>query len=643
MIGHYIVEGKKQDLHGAALEEFAAENFRSQADAHLTYLWSHSNESEKITALIIFMLGLQSHPPNAHPTLENITGIHPRGIMSMPSLMKRGLVIEENDGFRLFSPCLEKWILTEYPDLSRLSDITLSSEEILDILYKRNLSTAFVRRFFRKAGFEIEGISETNLTALPTTEAMKQRAGTRIPVHIMVDRPLKAIDIQSLADHTASDDRSIKQVAFVIVGEHPDAGARAQIFVYRWEKQLVVVPFSYDRLKQAIYKDICPQEMEAILNDHLAARPDLYDLSVPVYFENFFGRLQVIEELLTYLNENQPIGIFALNKMGKTSLIGNLAERLSDRAVATIDLQSISPNIIAVYTQIVKTLKQDIQTKWRFPAEEKLVLTGDNAAIEDPMGAFAHDMNVLHRTLLNTISSPRFVIFIDEIDRLIPAEDFNRVPGFSSYNDLLTTLRGLCQQGLPLTFVVIGIQPNINRKAKLAGLENAGFHLFREMFLPPLTHVECDQMIGDIGQQMGLEYSPEALSRVYYESGGHPFLARQLCSQMWESLSSSRISGGLVRVEENDILLATEAYIDDGRRASYLEQIWETRLNDDERSIVKRLAASASPESSPKSERQAINRLMERHLVLQENGKVRLAFGLFQKWVRAFVLDIEEV
>jgi hypothetical protein len=395
-------------------------------------------------------------------------------------------------------------------------------------------------------------------------------------------------------------------------------------------------------LKQAIFKGICAQELESVLNEHLSERPDLYDFSLPVYYENFFGRLQIIDELTEYLNESQPIGIFALNKMGKTSLIRNFAERLKEYAVAIIDLQSLQPDISVVYTQVIKSLLQNIEIKWGFPEKGKLKLIREDTKSSNPLEAFNHDIKILYESLLTYTLSPRFVLFIDEIDRLIPGDDYHRVPGFSNYNDLLTTLRGLFQQGFPLTFVVIGIQSEINRKAKLAGSENAGFHLFRELFLPPMVKTECDQMIIDIGQQMGIEYTPKALDMIYIESGGHPFLARQLCSEMWNSLSKSRVMEGLVTVDKNDIAQAVDAFMDNGRRASYLEQIWETRLDDNERTVVKRLAASGKPVLPEKSERRVINRLSERYIILRENGKIRLTFGLFQNWVREFILDLEE-
>ncbi len=99
---------------------------------------------------------------------------------------------------------------------------------------------------------------------------------------------------------------------------------------------------------------------------------------------------------------------------------------------------------------------------------------------------------MLHSLLLEHTNEPHFVIFIDEIDRLIPGEDTELAAGFEGYSDLLSMLRGVSQRGLPLTFVVVGVQPHINRKAQLGGVENAGFSIFEEYFLPPLDREECD-------------------------------------------------------------------------------------------------------------------------------------------------------
>ena len=42
-------------------------------------------------------------------------------------------------------------------------------------------------------------------------------------------------------------------------------------------------------------------------------------------------------------------------------------------------------------------------------------------------------------------------------------------------------------------------------------------------------------MLEGIGRLMGIEYTPESLAMIYQETGGHPFIARQLASSLASS------------------------------------------------------------------------------------------------------------
>jgi len=113
MAGHYLVEGKVQGLAPQALREFAAGRFDEQTDAHFTYLWSHSPESEKITLLSVLGLSLAKPSKKTIPNLENLKRLNPRAHLDAVSLAKRGLIGEQEGVYALFSPSFEHWLAQE--------------------------------------------------------------------------------------------------------------------------------------------------------------------------------------------------------------------------------------------------------------------------------------------------------------------------------------------------------------------------------------------------------------------------------------------------------------------------------------------------------------------------------------------------
>lgn len=498
--------------------------------------------------------------------------------------------------------------------------------------------------FFRQIGFDVSLEPDNVLLLEPQSPAYKKQYGSRSVAKIIEDHPPKVADIQEVAKvvQKVSKERGLTgQVAFVVANQLPDGGARAQMFAYRFEYNFVLIPFTFEHLRAAQANGTSQEEFDSAVNKYLHGQPDLYHHVTPVYDDGFYGREREAEELLARLSQNQPVSIFALNKMGKTSLVNNLAGRLKNRAVAVVDLQALAHEAGAVYKAVIGGLETDIRSKWPAARIPSLRLAADEPPV-DLVTAFTDDLKALHTTLAQEIPNPRFAIFIDEIDRLVPGENESQAVGFAGYKDILALLRGLSQQGFPLTFVVIGIHARINRAAQLAGVENAGFRMFHELFLPPMTEDECNQMINDIGQQMGLKYGPAALRRVYLESGGHPFLARQLCSLAWRRLGESQRSARPILLNEFTIVKAADAFIDSGDHASYFEELWSIRLNEVERAVVRQLAEANAPQPRQKGERQAFNSLLEQHIITQEDELYHLTFGLFRRWIRAHVLGLDE-
>jgi ligand-binding sensor domain-containing protein len=565
----------------------------------------------------------------------NVAPEQPDIAAALATLSARQLFQSTETGYRFSNPELA----SIYQNSLKAGQIAKMAEQV------RSQNPAYLNAlaFFEQNGFQVIEDPSGFLFLKPGGSHLVSRIGETVVASILQNQPVQAADIQAIVSQTKVIYREPTELqgrtCIILFHQPPDSEARALIYEYRFKHNFTIILISHYRMRAALASNTCKQELELILNEYLGGRLDLYDLSIPVRDENFFGRQQVVDELLAYLDRRQPIGIFALNKMGKTSLIRNLADRLSDHIIVQVDLQTLPSEARAVYSEVIRGLARDASQKWDGLLLPVFQLT-DPGLGGNPTQAFIQDITSLHSALAQRVKDAHFVVFIDEIDRLIPGEDASWATGFAAYNDLLAALRGLSQGGIPLTFVVAGVRARINRTALLAGVENPGFQMFRELFLPPLSRSECDQMVTDIGQQMGLKYTPAALAHIYAESGGYPFLARQLCSLAWIQVDKTHSSSGIATLDQADILGATHAYLNDGRRNSYLEQLWETRLNVEEQKTLRRIARGTKQRQ--KGERSVLNNLVERHLILEDNSDYHLAVGLFRRWIRLFILNLEE-
>ncbi len=131
MAGYYIAEGKMQDLRDESLAAYVAAEFDQQADPHFDYYWSHCSESEKITLLVILALSRQKAAKRTFSTLKNLVQLHSRAGLDIPSLHRRGLVVEADGKYSLLSQGLERWIAREITSTPEEQEDPASVEEWL--------------------------------------------------------------------------------------------------------------------------------------------------------------------------------------------------------------------------------------------------------------------------------------------------------------------------------------------------------------------------------------------------------------------------------------------------------------------------------------------------------------------------------
>ena len=112
---HYLFENKSNGFQGDHLREEVLKHFNNQADAHYQYMWSRTNESEKITLIAVLTMKQQDHTPKTKPTLKNLANIHSRAHLDIPELIKRGMLLqdEQDSTYRILSHSLERWIARE--------------------------------------------------------------------------------------------------------------------------------------------------------------------------------------------------------------------------------------------------------------------------------------------------------------------------------------------------------------------------------------------------------------------------------------------------------------------------------------------------------------------------------------------------
>jgi hypothetical protein len=172
--------------------------------------------------------------------------------------------------------------------------------------------------------------------------------------------------------------------------------------------------------------------------------------------------------------------------------------------------------------------------------------------------------------------------FLDEVERIIPTPEDSREK-VEEFNACFGALRVLCQQQRQMSLLVADVHPDCNRInswSQTGVATNPVFSFFKEIFLPPFSTEDTAEMLINLGKLMGLEFDAATPQQIHRQSGGHPFVSRQLTRFLTEKIKNNNTKPA---VNGNMLIewAMVEPYLDKtlsqtGELKNYLERsIWE--------------------------------------------------------------------
>lgn len=505
---------------------------------------------------------------------------------------------------------------------------------------------SLTQRFLEAAGFALQpsavGLS---LVATPVSGAYAQWIDGKVYVRVYPDRVLDRPTVSSLHDE-ASTTSDTPATLFAVINQTPDDSGWIEIGALRAEG-IQVVLIDDVSMQQARVEGREQAGLQKLLRRYLGRQRDLYNVRDPVADRlNFFGRDSLAQEMLEELTSGRPLALLGLRKMGKSSLLQAIRDRASF-PVAYVDLQA-GVELSSLYGRILNSWQQTLRTH----APE--ISWSPAAQSDDPTDGFVSTVQALMQRLAEAGYPARLGLLVDEIELIVPRGE--GVVGEAELNRYLTfgrTLRGLVQESGNFALLVAGVDPTITRVNRWAEQQNPFYQFFREIYLPPLSRDDTIQMVRNIGRQMGLAYPDEAMALVAETSGGHPFLARQLCSAVFQT--HIRESGSEISLDE--LQTAANEFIRNPATSILLDVrgLWGEVTNPDlwppaqvtENSNLLRLLAQHGPRpedalmevaTDRRAREASLFELNQRSVLERLEEKFQIQFGLFQNWIRRYQL-----
>ncbi|MFK0248822.1 translation initiation factor IF-2 N-terminal domain-containing protein [Amycolatopsis azurea] len=271
-----------------------------------------------------------------------------------------------------------------------------------------------------------------------------------------------------------------------------------------------------------------------LLRDYVFSR-DLFYETTPVQGDRFFGRRRLLQTLRDDIRNQRVAGLFGLRKAGKTSVLSELAQTVSDDHTIVIlrDLESLPSPPDDPVPDLLHDLIDDLlsRLKQRRLRTQELAALPSNPSISD----FKRALQAILRKLATLDIS--IVLLLDEIEYLTPSDRIDIHEGdMTSIAQLLGALRSVVQESSNFTFLLSGLTSAIIESGRLYGRPNPLFSWAKANFLAPFERHEADELARTLGQKMGITIDTGALDALFEATGGHAYLYRHLASNVVDDL-----------------------------------------------------------------------------------------------------------
>jgi hypothetical protein len=324
----------------------------------------------------------------------------------------------------------------------------------------------------------------------------------------------------------------------VVICRDPDARTKLRDWAVERTEGIVIVAVTPEDIEVLLADpQNAPLAIPRLLEEAFRSR-NLYDERDPVRGERFFGRYEELRELDRLISHgNRHVGVFGLRRIGKTSLLLELVERLRKRhdvipIFVNLEISSAAPSAAHVAWRIGDATAELLASRTDLTHRgARRALHLPEAWNGLPPAVLMTDLATSLTALLNrgALQDMRLVVILDEAEILLPSP----AQPMADAIHLLRLVRGVSQQTERLTLVIAGVNATPSESPFVGDDDNPLFGLLSIRYLGPLDAAACAEMIRSVGRRMRMRWEPAATRAVTDYVGGHPLLARLAASDVW--------------------------------------------------------------------------------------------------------------
>lgn len=389
--------------------------------------------------------------------------------------------------------------------------------------------------FVTRAGTKEIGNSEYKYIYAKPTATMEEGTGISKEL-VIVFSPYDSFEARSLSAYDAVVETDIDQryekLCYVLISRDKDIENKINAFISGQEKQ-IIVPFSYESFMS---KQTDSYFIRNRLRKYFFAR-DLFDYSEPLKRDFFFfGRADIVSQIIDKHKAGQNTGVFGLRKTGKTSIIYDVIRKAKsqDFVAINIDCQNTSVNN-----------RRWFEALYYVSNEIKDACGYDRDLIEEDFDEkTASQLFEKEIKFANKYTSKTILLLFDEIENISyeksPSPNWCDELDFVFFWQSIRSTYQRCDE--VFSFCILGTNPRCVEMAIIKGKDNPIFNMIQPSYISGFSVSQTREMVRKLGRIMGIHFDEQIYGKLVEDYGGHPFLIRRVCSKISQIYSDRPVT-----------------------------------------------------------------------------------------------------
>ena len=323
----------------------------------------------------------------------------------------------------------------------------------------------------------------------------------------------------------------IENLCGVLISNDNEIDSKIQ--KYNTGENRIIVPFSYSELTTKANSEdyfIRNKFQKFFFNRDLFAFNDA--LKTDLYF---FGRDQLVLDIINKHLSGENSGLFGLRKTGKTSIIFDVKRKILHRKGVAVFVSCQNPAISesSWYNAlhfVVKCMYEDINSDLSLEGEKKLNPIYDKSDYSEDSATsnFIDEIENISKKIDHSI-----LLMFDEVEHITFKKASNILwgEGLESVS-FWKAIRSIYQsrKNKYFSFCIVGTNPVCIEYPQILHADNPIFKAVEPTFIQGFNRAQTRKMIRTLGRVMGISFEESIYQKLTDEYGGHPFLIRHVCS-----------------------------------------------------------------------------------------------------------------